>query len=110
VSEANSLVEKLRTTNFTRCARCGAVAPRVLSHSAAKIADGAHFFEVHFARRRELLRAQNGLRRRRLQPFRRVKSTLADIEVRYEIHAVNNPLWANFCPIGRKGIGGRIVR
>jgi len=30
-----------RTTNFTRCARCGAVAPRVLGHSAAKIADGA---------------------------------------------------------------------
>jgi len=30
-----------QTTNFTRSARCGAVAPRVLSRSAAKIADGA---------------------------------------------------------------------
>jgi hypothetical protein len=36
------VAKKLRQkTNFTCCARCGAVASRVLGRSAAKIVDGA---------------------------------------------------------------------
>jgi len=65
-------------TKFTRCARCGAVAPRVLG-SARQRSRTAHKRDACFVRRHEPLRPQNGLRRRRLQPFRRVNSTFSAI-------------------------------
>ena len=66
-----------RTTKFTRCAPCGAVAPRVLG-SARPRSRTAHKRDACSVRRRESLRPQNGLRRRRLQPFRRVNSALGE--------------------------------
>jgi hypothetical protein len=49
-----------RTTKFTCCARCGAVAPRVLGPTRHKIADKAQR-DACFVLCREALRAHFGL-------------------------------------------------
>ena len=62
LSDLNGLAKRQRhTTRFTCCA---AAVPWLLACSATprqKITDGAQLFELHFARRREALRAQKWL-------------------------------------------------